>query len=179
MTAIDDFATTLLEEAKRFLEKANESTDEIAATAFLHAGLMLGFCGLEAHINSVADEVALRPELNLHEQGLLLEKEVRLENGEFKLGALKISRLEDRILYLHHRFSGAHLDKSDDWWGNLRTAIGLRNSITHPKNAAIICTVDVERALDAIIQTINVVYLAVFNRPFPYGSLGLHSRLSF
>lgn len=179
MTAIDEFAATLLEEARRFLEKATESSDTVSAAAFLHAGLMLGFCALEAHINSVTDELAVRSEINIHERGLLLEQDVRLENGEFKLGGLKMARLEDRILFLHHRFSGSHLDKTDGWWGDLINAIGLRNRLTHPKAAADIKIDDVKRALDAIINSIDVVYKAVYNKPFPYANLGLHSQLDF
>lgn len=179
MTAIDEFAATLLEEAKRFLEKANETSDAIATAAHLHASLMLGFCALEAHINSVADELAQRSEFNIHERGLLLEKEVRLENGEFKLGGLKMARLEDRILFLHHRLAGAHLDKSDAWWGHLASAIAMRNRLTHPKIAPTVTTNDVEQALEAIIRGIDVIYKAVYGRPFPFANLGLHSKMTF
>jgi hypothetical protein len=140
---------------------------------------MLGFCALEAHINSVTDELAQRADINIHERGLLLEQEVRLENGEFKLGGLKMARLEDRILFLHHRFAGSHLVKSDAWWGNLTVAIGLRNRLTHPKVAAEITVKDVERALDAIISSIDVIYKAVYGKTFPFVRLGLHSQLTF
>jgi hypothetical protein len=34
MTAIDEFAATLLEEAKRFLEKANETAEGVTASAW-------------------------------------------------------------------------------------------------------------------------------------------------
>src|SRR6267142_2190756 len=103
---IDDFALNLLDEAKRFLEKATASTNPKACEAFLHASLMLGFCSLEAHINSVADEIAPRPGFTIHERALMLEQDVRLENGEFKIGGLRMARLEDRILFLHHRLAG-------------------------------------------------------------------------
>lgn len=179
MTAIDEFASSLLEESKRFLEKATEVTDTTASGAYLHAGLMLGFCALEAHVNSVSDELAQRDMFTLHERGLLLEQDVRLENGEFRIGGLKMVRLEDRILFLHHKFVGSPLDKSGPWWGDLMGAIGLRNRLTHPKTAANITVQDVERAIAAIISSIDAIYKAVYGKPFPFVKLGLHSQMAF
>jgi hypothetical protein len=176
---IDDFASKLLDEAKRFLEKAAESTGGIASEAFLHASLMLGFSALEAHVNSVADEIAPRPGFTVHERALLLEQEVRLENGAFKMAGLRMVRLEDRILFLHHRLAGKPLDKSDQWWGDLTSAIALRNRLTHPKGAPNISIKDVQRAIEAIIFAIDAIYKAVFGKPFPFLTLGLHSQMSF
>jgi hypothetical protein len=85
MHDIDDFASTLLEEAKRYLELASDAHDPVARNAHLHASLMLSFCALEAHVNAVADEMAMRTGLSPQELGVLLEREVRLENGSFKL----------------------------------------------------------------------------------------------
>src|SRR5712671_3191574 len=104
MADIDDFATSLLEEAKRFFEKAVEAVDDIGRNANIHASLMLGFCSLEAHVNAIAEEFCNRPELSPHDKGLLLEREVRLENGEFTLGKFRMYRLEDRILFLYRQF---------------------------------------------------------------------------
>ena len=60
---------------------------------------MLAFCALEAHVNATADELSERPELSIHERALLLEQDVRFDNGEFKVGGMRIVRLEDRILF--------------------------------------------------------------------------------
>src|SRR5258708_1732479 len=108
MPEIDDFASLLLEEAKRFYERANESIDSIAKGAYLHASLMVGFCAFEAHINSVADEVAERDGMSIHDISILREREVKLENGEYTIlvDRLKMYRLEDRILYLHRLATG-------------------------------------------------------------------------
>jgi hypothetical protein len=71
MQSFDEFSRLLLEEAKRFLEKA-KGTEDPGQSAYLHAALTLGACALEAHVNAVCDdfltrddEVApvLRPEL--------------------------------------------------------------------------------------------------------------------
>jgi hypothetical protein len=176
---MDEFADLLLEEAKRFLEKANETSDTVARSAFLHAAVMLGFCALEAHVNSVSDELAPRPDFTIHERALLLEQDVKLENGEFKSGGLRIARLEDRILFLHHRMSGTTLDKATSGWSDLTAATKLRNQLTHPKAAPSISVEDVSRALNAIIGIIDVVYRAVYGRPFPFANLALDSKLTF
>jgi hypothetical protein len=81
-----------LEESKRFLENAAETDDHSRRDAYLHAALMLGFSALEAHINAMCKEFAERPELSAHEKALLLEQDVKLHNGEFKLGGLKMYR---------------------------------------------------------------------------------------
>jgi hypothetical protein len=176
---MDEFAELLLEEAKRFLEKANETSDASAKSAFIHASLMLGFCALEAHVNSVCDELAPRPEFTVHERALLLEQDVKLENGEFKSGGLRIARLEDRILFLHQRMSGTALDKATSVWSDLTAATKLRNQLTHPKAAPNISIEDVSRALGAIIGIIDVVYRAVYARPFPFATMALDSKLTF
>jgi hypothetical protein len=179
LSAIDEFAASLLEEAKRFLEKAVDASNETATLANLHAALMLGFCALEAHINAIADELAQRPEFSIHERALLLEQDVRLEQGEFLTGGLRMVRLEDRILFLHLRIGGSHLNRDAQWWQDLSTAAGLRNQLTHPKGAPVITVDGVRRAIEAIIQAIDAVYKAVYDRPFPFLNLGVHSTMSF
>jgi hypothetical protein len=179
LSAIDEFAESLLEEAKRFLEKAREAQTDAARNAYLHAALMLGFCALEAHVNAIADELAIRPEFSVHERALLLEQDVRLEYGEFKSSGLRMVRLDDRILFLHLRISGKALDRSAQWWGNLMAATTLRNQLTHPKGAPPITIDAVSRAIEAIIACLDVVYRAVYNRSFPLTNLGVQSTFSF
>lgn len=178
MADIDDFATSLLEEAKRFLEKA-DGDDVIAQTAYSHAALMLAFSSLEAHLNAISEELAVRPEFSLHEKGLLLEKEIRLVNGEFELGGLRMSRLEDRILYLRRHFSGEPLDKAQAWWSQLMNAINTRNRLTHPKDVAPVNAEQVKAAVEAVIDTIDHLYQIIYKRRFPAATLGLHSRFAF
>ncbi|MDZ4687483.1 MAG: hypothetical protein SH850_20620 [Planctomycetaceae bacterium] len=180
MAEIDEFAMSLLEESKRFLEKARECPDAPGEVAYLHAALMLAFCSLEAHTNAIAADFALDNSLSVHEKALLLEKDVRLEDGEFKIHpSLKVMRLEDRIQFLHLRFSGQPLNRSETWWSELRSAIVLRNQLTHPKEAGEIARGNVERAVTAIIDTLNAVFLAVYRKGFPSASRGLSSRLDF
>ena len=175
-TSIDEFARTLLEEAKRYLEKASEEK----LSAHLHAALILAFSSLEAYINSISYDFKDRPELCLHERGLLLEKDVRLVNGEFVLTeGLKITRLEDRVKFLHLRFSGRPLETSHAHWSRLVDALTLRNSLTHPKKSVEITESSVAQAIQAIIDIIDDLYRAIYSSPFPAANRGLGSKLSF
>lgn len=180
MADIDDFATNLLEEAKRFLERARESQCSDVKSPNLHAALMLAFCGFEAHVNAIADELANHANVSVHEKALLLERDVRLEDGEFVLKpGLRMVRLEDRVEFLHRRFSGSLIDHSETWWGALGAAVKLRNELTHPKGVPVITEPAVRRGIEAIIDTLNALYQAVYRRPFPAAHRGLQSRLSF
>jgi hypothetical protein len=176
----DLFANQLLEEAKRFLEKGKESSDAAAEAANLHAALLLSFCALEAHVNSIGEEFSIAASLSAHEKGLLLEKDVRLEDGEFRLQpGLRMAKLEDRIELLHARFSGKHVDRSSVWWGQLTTAIDLRNKLTHAKTVTPITRSAVSSAIQAIIDALDTMYQAIYKRKFPAATQGLQSSLTF
>lgn len=178
MMEIDAFAATLLEEAKRFLERASEAKGTSAEAPNLHAALMLAFCALEAHVNAVADEQATRKDLSAHTKAVLLEKEVRIEKGEFVLDSrLRMSRLEDRIQVLHR--VGPKPDVSGSWLSALRAAIDLRNKLTHPKDVPNISIVAVTRAVEAVVETIDALYQAIYKRRFPAAQRKLNSSMDF
>lgn len=180
MDNIDEFASSLLEESKRFLERAKEAVGDDAEAPFLHAALMLAFCALEAHVNSVADEFSKRLELSVHEKGVLLERDVQLQDGEFRITTrLKMSSMEDRIAVLHQKFAKKGFDGKAEWRSNLSGAIALRNKLTHPKSIPQITVAAVEKAVEAVIQTINALYLGLYKRALPAANLGLHSTLEF
>jgi hypothetical protein len=181
MPQIDAFANQLLEEAKRFFEKSEESSNADGKAAHLHASLMLSFCALEAHINAVSEEFSRRSDLSVHERGMLLEKDVRLEDGEFRLTpSLKIARLEDRIDFIHRRFSGKPAERSPtSWRGRLSAAISLRNQLTHAKDVPAIGGADVERAIGAVVDTLDGLFLALYKTNFPTAGRGVRSKMSF
>lgn len=180
MSEVDAFARLLLEEAKRFLEKAEQEQEEVGVQAYLHAALNLGFCSLEAHVNSVADDFLVRQDLTALDRSILAEREVRLEGGKFELGEqLKMFRLEDRIQFCHRRFSGSALDRSAPWWGELHKALQLRNGLTHPKGIPAIDRKSVQRAIEAIVSAINALFMAVYQAEYPPARRGLQSTLSF
>jgi hypothetical protein len=182
VVSIDDFAAILLEEAKRFLEMAKDSDrdqNEPGCHAHLHAAVMLSFCALEAHVNAVADEMSLTQGLSIHEKAILQEKEVKLEEGKFKLKKeLKIFRLEDRILFLHARFSGEPLDKTS-WMPALKDAIHIRNQLTHPKDVTALTITQVSASITSVIEAIDALYQAIYKKSFPAKARGLQSKLTF
>ena len=175
---IDEFASTMLEEAKRFLEKANDARGQQGEDAFLHAALMLACCALEAHVNAVANEVAQRDGITPQDLAVLREKELRLKDGEFvEDKGLKIYRLEDRILVLHRL--GMRPNPNGPWRPALTTTLQLRNKLTHPKAVPSIGANDVQKALQAIIDTIDALYSAVYRKRFPAAKRQLDSSLDF
>lgn len=177
---IDEFASSLLEESKRFLEKAIDEDEPPGSTAYLHASLLLAFSALEAHVNAISDDFVSRSELTAHELSILQEREVRLVKGTFQLQtALKIFRLEDRIEFLHSRFSGITIDHSAPWWSRLAEATKLRNQLTHPKNDVVINGKSVGYAIEAIIDTIDALYRAIYKAGFPAAGLRRDSELNF
>lgn len=179
MSDIDTFASSLLEESKRFLEKATESDEEEAISAFLHASVLLAFSSLEAHVNAVADEIASRQDVSVHDRGILLEMKVELRNGEFVLQGndLKITRLSDRILVLHRLGMKPNVD--GPWLGRLKAATDLRNKLTHPKSVPTIGVNPVRIAIEAVVETIDALYVAVYKTRFPAAYRRLHSKLTF
>lgn len=180
MDDIDQFASSLLNEAKRFLERSREAQGGSAEAPNLHAALMLASCALEAHINAVVDDFSNRPELSVHEKGVLTERDVHLEDGAFILGSgLRIWRMEDRLSLLHQKFSKNGLDVTASWRSKLSNAMDLRNKLTHPKIVPLVTTGAVEKAIEAVIETINELYLALYNRSLPAANLGLASTLDF
>jgi hypothetical protein len=180
VSQIDNFAQALLEESKRFLERAQSEESAEGASAYLHASLMLAFSSLEAHVNSISDDFVNRPEITVHDKAILLEREVRLEKGQFALSnTLKMVRLEDRIQFLHARFSGKTLQGQIEWWSRLSDATKLRNQLTHPKEMVLIKTDTVERAIQAIIDTIDALYQVIYKLPFPAAARGIKSMLNF
>jgi hypothetical protein len=179
---IDGFASTLLEESKRFLELAKAAeggADEAGRDAYLHATIMLAFCGLEAHVNAVADEMVFTKGLSVHERAILLERDVKLEDGKFRLkNNLKMYRLEDRILFLMARFSADPIENKA-WQAALRSATTFRNQLTHPKDATIISVANAEAAILSVVETLDALYLSIYKKSFPAKIRGLHSKLAF
>jgi len=176
---IDAFARQLWEEAKAFLEESRTSTVSASKQAHLHAALNLGFCALEAHVNAIADDFLTRPDLSLHERSILSEKKIELENGEFRVSKqFQMYRLEDRVLFLCHRFSKkSPLDRNAAYWGNFKQALDLRNGLTHPKTPAAVTDASVERALQAILQLLDVTYERIYRKSYPAWKRGLESNV--
>ena len=181
MAEVDEFASLLLEEAKRFLEKADGCDNDVEEGADLHAALLLAFCSLDAHINAIAMDFEGRTGFSPHDRSILFEYDVRLEDGDFvtKENVLKMWRLEDRIQFLHKRLSGKPVDKAAPWWSELAMAIDLRNKLTHPKKVPVITIESVRRAIQAVIDALSALYMAIYKAKFPAADRDLLSDLNF
>lgn len=183
MTEIDELANSLFEEAKRFLEKAQSESDQANCTAYLHAAINLGFCSLEAHVNSIADDFLSRDEIDVLDRSILLERDIHLVDGRFEVDGkkLRIYRLDDRIQYIYRRFSSKKLDRNASWWSQLKTGLDIRNRLTHPKSQTVtpLNNKTAEQVLQAILDALTALYKAVYKRDFPAARRGLTSNLSF
>lgn len=180
MGDVDAFASQLLEEAKRFLEKAVCEADAEGKAAYLHAALSLVFSALEAHVNSIADDFLVRDDLSLLDRSILSERDVQLDNGQHVLtDRLRMYRLEDRIEFLYRRFCGALLDKNSAVWSRFKSGLNLRNRLTHPKEAAEITEQLTRQALTAVVDLLDLLYRGIYKRPYPTAKRGLDSNLAF
>lgn len=180
MDNFDKYSVDLLEEAKRFLELAKKKQGASGEKAYLHAALLVSISSLEAFVNGIADDFKDSTAFSLHERAFLMEREVTLEKGKFKItNRLKMARLTERIEFLFNKFKPNFLAKDADWWSNLRSGIQLRNNIVHPKEFSDIQYRDVEATIKSVISCINQLFLTVYKRSFPGFSLGLESKLNF
>ena len=182
MKDIDIYAAELFEEAKRFLEKAKDAENEDGKKAFLHAALLLGMSSFEAYLNAISDEMAERPNLEVLDRSILLEKEYRFEKGKFKLTKnLKMYNLLDRLTFIASRFalSRKGLDTSADWWSKINQGIGIRNSLVHPKEKHIINYQQVADAFEGILGVLDAIYLAIYGQHFPALGRHLDSKMGF
>ena len=185
MQEFDSFSNQLQDEAKRYLEKAKEIQydNHDALEAFLHASLLLSMCALEAYVNAMSSELLSPPCQNsypVHEQALLLERDVKFEKGEYVVGNnLKMYRLIDRIEYLYFKFSGRKIGADDTWYINLKQSIDTRNKLVHPKTNITLTITQVENTLCSILDTVNVLYGVIYKTGLPSYSMGLQSKYSF
>jgi hypothetical protein len=177
---VDVFALQLLEEAKRFLEKAATAGTDPERDAYVHASLLLAFAAFEAHINSIAEDFMVRSDLPIPDRSVLSEKEFQLDEGKWSLtDRLRMYRLEDRLEHLQRTFSTAPLDKSQPYWSHLKEGIHLRNRLTHAKQLEPISPDQAAKAIAAIIQSLDSLYLAIYKRRLPAAARGLSSTLDF
>ncbi len=181
MTEFDEFCSSLLEESKRFLEKANETNSHKAKHAYYHSSILLGISSLEAYINGIASDIFLMNDLPLIEKALLSEKDIEFKKGSFDLtNRLKIYRLSDRIEYLYKKFSNQQLDsEKEEWWSDLKISLKLRNDLVHPKIEVKIDKKQVEKLLQSVIDCLTCLSKFIYDKEFPFKNLGLQSKLTF
>lgn len=178
MAEFEDYSKDLMEVAKSFLEEGKAATEDFREQAFLRSSLFHGFCFLEAHLNFVSEHFVGRPDMPIHAVGLLAEKAVNLEKGEFRLSnTIKYSRVEDRIDFLLAFFGGEPVTgTSFPWRSQVSAIIKIRNDLTHPKSAQKLLHAQVEVGLKSILECVSDIYKARFGSPLPYANYGLLKR---
>lgn len=180
MADIDEFASVLFEEAKRFYELSSSSDTEEGRVAYLHAALSIAISSLEAHINAIADEMLLRKDLSVLERSILMEADFSLKNGEFVLtNSLKMYRTLDRFEFLYNRFGRNKLDKNLVWWNRLVKALDARNNLIHPKGKLQIDQATVASALEGILSALDSIYNSVYRKKYPAAGRKLNSKMVF
>jgi hypothetical protein len=180
MNAFDNFCNELLEQSKRFNENSKSETKPEGKVAYQHASLLLAICALEAYVNGISEEITLAKSFPIHEKGILLEKEIKLEKGEWiTTNSLKISRLTDKIELLYKRHTRTELDETHLWWTTLKNGIDLRNKLTHPKDEVKLSDPIIEKIINAVIECVSILYKAIYKRQFPKSNLSLVSKLDF
>lgn len=170
MDSFDSFGAILFDEAKSFLEKAQEKKDKRIKQQFLHASLLLGMSALEAYVNSICEELVEIPEYNLdlYEKMLLSEKKVELNHGELQLGTqLQMSRLIDKIEFIFCKFNHRRVSEIDAWDSEIKSTINLRNKLVHPKESITLTEKQVEHSLLSILETVNELFKAVYHNNVP------------
>ena len=178
MTEIDEFASSLFEEAKWFLEKAKRSKPDVKKDAYFHAALVIGVSSIEAHINSISEEMLQRNDLDILAKSVLSECEYRLEDGEFVLKEnLRMYRLLDRFEFIYNQFGHYKLDKDEPWWGELNQTINLRNDLMHPKEQVSLSYSTIRRALLSILGGLDSIFNCLYGEDYPASGRRLHSNI--
>ena len=181
MSEVDEFCKNLMEEAKRFYEKAQAETDDEGKKAYLHSALLLAYASLEANVNAIADDFSIREkDLTILEQSILFEKRYEINNGKFELtNNLQMYRLEDRIQFLYHRFARKPINRDSEWWNDFKEGMNVRNKLTHPKEVIQISESMIKKYLIAIINALDEIYKAIYRRSYPLAQRGLDSNMDF
>lgn len=103
-----------------------------------------------------------------------------LTKGQWVLtNNLKISRLTDKIELLYWRHKRAELNETQKWWPILKAGIDNRNKITHPKEEVTFSDNQCEKIIQAVIDCVGALYLAVYKTKFPKSHLLITSKLDF
>ena len=77
-----------------------------------------------------------------------------------------------------YKYSNKPISSQDTWNQNIKQTIKLRNDLVHPKSELTITYSQVESALQNILQTIDVLYKAVYKTHVPILNYGLLSTLT-
>lgn len=179
MADVDEYARDVFESAKTFLESARNAQDDRAKQAYLRASILSATCFLECQVNHLCDHFAHRREFTLHERALLIEREVRLSDGKFKLGNEKFYRVEDRILFLLGKFCAGFDKSTHAWWAQYKIAVNTRNSIAHPRKTVLLVDSEVEASLRGVLHLVDFLLRTIFGKGLPYMLNDINARYEY
>ena len=173
MTELPSFSRHLLESAKFFLQQAKREKESVRKQACLRASLYHTLAYVEAQVNDIAEHFVGKDPFSLHEQGILLEREISLKRGRLimKNSKTRMARLTDRIDILAVRFGGN--PSSLPGYGSLKGALKSRNALSHPKSDVMLTDADVGEAITSSINVCNWLAEAIFKKSLPYADRGL------
>lgn len=180
MDQFDEYTICLLEESKRFLEKATSETDEIGKQAYLHSSLLLSICFVEAIVNGLINELTKTDIFSLYEISVLCEKELQLDHGEYKITTrLKMQRLLDKIDIIYYGKTRKKINHASAWWGQLKHGIELRNNLVHPKDVQKLDEKIIAKVILSSIECTDCLFKAIYRKPFPKRNRDLNTSLTF
>jgi hypothetical protein len=157
-------ANRRFEFSKSLLHRAKNASDPEHQKSFAEMSVATAFSCLEGMLTHVFDHFTKRDDFDIFEQSIMQEKSVRLLHGKPSLGEQRFQSIEDRVQFLFWRFTGQEFDKNKTWWPDFANAVSVRNSIMHPKKKGEITAQDAERAILAIIATLDDLMLTVFKK---------------
>lgn len=181
MSTFDEFAEDLMEDAKRFYELGRDESNNTAKQAYLRASLLLSVSSLEAFINGVVDDfIDRRGFFDINQIAFLTERNIELVSGQFEIrNRLNMKRLTQRIEIIFAKFDSSKLDKTDIWWSDLKSGIKLRNKLVHPKEKTNLNDKQLLNLISAVLECVNNIFLAVYNRKYPAIARGVNSKHDF
>ncbi len=170
-----DYCLTILDSAKRFLEKADKLDSGSEKSAFIRASIQSTFSFVEATLHNIVLGLASQKDFfSAAELGVIEERRVNLNRGVFVLtNTRQFHALEDRILLLLCKFNG---NPNESWVSKFSYAISVRNRITHPRGTTEPTVSDCEQCIESAMDALNALFLAVHNKPHPKHGRGLQSE---
>lgn len=79
--------------------------------------------------------------------------------------------------YFEKKYSMKELSDADLWYMEIKQTIDLRNGLVHPKSVVQVTYTQIEKALWSVLNTVNVLYLAVYKRKVPIYNYGIQAKV--
>lgn len=159
-----------LQDSYDFYIEAKGALDERKARRCCRAAVFHAAGAIEAYVNYVADSFAKAESLSPHEIAFLNDKTIYFKIGKWEtLERTEFHKLDEKIKLLFHKFD-PNYDFSTAAWSRLMEFKDFRDSLTHPRQIDDDLPVldyqkQFERGFAGIIQVINDLSKAVYNKP--------------